>query len=129
MINLRVVALAGLLLVLGVGTAFAQDANVEKGKQDYDYWCATCHGEGRGRPATIALAAKYTGTDRPAVLAERTDLTPQTVSFFVRNGISIMPMFRKTEISDADLATIAAYLTRRRAAPTGAAPVSPRPRP
>jgi hypothetical protein len=30
----------------------------------------------------------------------------------VRNGISIMPIFRKTEISDVDLDLIADYLTR-----------------
>jgi mono/diheme cytochrome c family protein len=34
------------------------------------------------------------------------------VKTFVRNGVSIMPFFRKTEISDADLDAIAAYLTR-----------------
>jgi mono/diheme cytochrome c family protein len=30
----------------------------------------------------------------------------------VRNGVSFMPSFRKTEISDADLALVAAYLAR-----------------
>jgi mono/diheme cytochrome c family protein len=29
---------------------------------------------------------------------------------FVRSGVSVMPPFRKTEISDADLAALAAYL-------------------
>jgi len=32
----------------------------------------------------------------------------------VRRGVSIMPFFRKTEVSDADLAAITAYLTRPR---------------
>jgi len=31
---------------------------------------------------------------------------------YVRNGITVMPTFRKTEISDAELDAIAAYLTR-----------------
>jgi hypothetical protein len=31
---------------------------------------------------------------------------------FVRHGVLFMPMFRKTEISDAELDAICAYLTR-----------------
>ena len=99
---------------------FAQDAAVEKGKKVYTYWCATCHGSGRGFPGTAALAAKYRGTDRPALLEERTDLTPQSIRLYVRNGVSVMPMFRKTEVSDADLEAIVAYLTRNRPATSGA---------
>lgn len=119
--------LAGLLVVACTSTASAQTAPVvDKGMQVYDYWCATCHGSGRGNPGTTALAAKYKGaTDRPALLADRTDLTPQAVQFFVRNGISIMPMFRKTEVSDADLDAISAYLTRRRTQPDGTAAAPP----
>jgi hypothetical protein len=29
----------------------------------------------------------------------------------VRNGISVMPFFRKTEVSDADLEALARYVT------------------
>ncbi len=36
----------------------------------------------------------------------------QQIKMYVRNGLSIMPIFRKTEISDADLDAIAEYLTR-----------------
>ena len=46
-----------------------------------------------------------------AVLELRTDLTPETVSYFVRNGVAWMAPFRKTEISDAELAAIGAYLS------------------
>ena len=82
-----------------------------KGYVQYQDYCSMCHGEGPGRPGTMALQAKYKGAE-PALLAERTDLTPQLIKMYVRNGISIMPIFRKTEISDADLDAIAAYLTR-----------------
>ena len=37
---------------------------------------------------------------------EASDLTRQVV----RRGISVMPFFRKTEISDKDLEALAAYL-------------------
>ncbi len=101
-------------------TAFSQDkaAQVAQGKQLYEYWCATCHGPGIGGgfagkylPGEAALRAKYKGAV-PGLLHERTDLTPEFVKLFVRQGITIMPFFRKTEISDPQLDSIAAYLTR-----------------
>jgi hypothetical protein len=69
------------------------------------------HGEGVGKPGTTALAEKYKGS-KPAILNERTDLTPSITKFYVRKGVSIMPFFRKTEISDPDLEALAAYLSR-----------------
>jgi (+)-pinoresinol hydroxylase len=89
------------------------DPQIQTGQRIYEYWCATCHGTGPGNPGTTALAAKYKGA-LPGVLAERTDLTPQAVRFNVRRGTSIMPFFRKTEVSDADLEAISRYLTRQR---------------
>jgi len=82
-----------------------------RGYVEYQNYCSMCHGEGPGKPGTMALQAKYKGAE-PALLDQRTDLTPQLIKTYVRNGISIMPIFRKTEISDADLDAIAAYLTR-----------------
>jgi (+)-pinoresinol hydroxylase len=82
-----------------------------RGYVQYTNYCSMCHGEGVGKPGTLALQAKYKGAV-PALLANRTDLTPALIKQYVRNGISIMPIFRKTEISDADLDAIAAYLTR-----------------
>ena len=52
------------------------------------------------------------GNSVPALLTERTNLTPEFVAVFVRNGISVMPFYRKTEISDPDLAALGAYLSR-----------------
>lgn len=89
-------------------------AKVQKGKQVYDYWCATCHAPSTANskyPGTEALKAKY-GGKLPGALAQRTDLTPDVVKYFVRNGVSVMPQFRKTEVDDADLDAISAYLTR-----------------
>lgn len=75
----------------------------------FAYNCTSCHGPGIGNPGN-----EFNG-DVPALLTERTDLTPDAVAYFVRNGISIMPFFRKTEISDADLAALGAYLNRNSA--------------
>lgn len=82
-----------------------------RGYAQYQNYCSMCHGPGGGKPGTLALQAKYKGA-LPALLDQRTDLTPQLIKTYVRNGISVMPIFRKTEISDADLDAIAAYLTR-----------------
>lgn len=82
-----------------------------RGFVEYQRYCSACHGEGVGRPGTLALQAKYKGA-LPALLEKRTDLTTALVKMYVRNGITVMPTFRKTEISDAELDAIAAYLTR-----------------
>lgn len=75
--------------------------------------CAVCHASGPGKPGTRALAAKYKGAT-PALLEERTDLNATYIKQVVRQGLYVMPFFRKTELSDADLNAIAAYLTRKR---------------
>lgn len=67
---------------------------------------------------TNLLQQRYKGSV-PAALEERTDLTPETVGYFVRHGLNVMPGFRKTELSDGDLKALSAYLTRKRDAPTG----------
>ena len=102
-------AYATLALALA-GAASAQDsAPVERGKQVFEYWCAPCHAPGPRHPGTQALEALYNGA-KPAPLEQRTDLVPELTRQFVRNGVSVMPPFRKTEISDAELAALAAYL-------------------
>jgi len=94
-------------------TAFGQDAaTIERGRQVFATWCAACHAAGPRHPGTQALEALYKGA-KPAPLEQRTDLVPTVTSTFVRTGVSVMPPFRKTEISDADLAALAAYLAPR----------------
>ena len=90
----------------------AQEASVERGNEVFQYWCAPCHAPGARHPGTQALEALYKGA-KPAALEQRTDLVPELTRTFVRTGVSVMPPFRKTEISDADLAALAAYLAPR----------------
>ncbi len=109
----------GIALLVALAVAFAGQAHAagfsgtKKGRAVFDRWCAACHSAGQDMPGTVALAAKYKGS-LPALLEERTDLTPDLTKFFVRNGVSVMPPFRKTEISDAELDALAAYLARSR---------------
>lgn len=109
--------LAAGALALGIGAATAADPRgaatapkLQHGKQVFAKWCAPCHGPNPRLAGTLALTTKYKGETPPA-LEDRTDLTPEVVSYFVRTGVAWMAPFRKTEISDADLAAIGAYLS------------------
>lgn len=88
-----------------------EDALIAQGVEVFGFWCAPCHAPGPGHPGTQSLQVKY-GGEIPAVLEERTDLTPAAVEVFVRQGVLSMAPFRKTEVSDADLAAIGAYLSQ-----------------
>jgi hypothetical protein len=46
------------------------------------------------------------------VLLERTDLSAAAVAAAVRQGVLLMAPFRKTEITDAELQALAAYVAR-----------------
>jgi mono/diheme cytochrome c family protein len=84
-----------------------------RGLVEYQNSCVACHGPMPGHPGTRALAAKYSGR-LPVLLEERTDLSPELIRAAVRHGMNVMPPLRKTEVSDADLDAIVAYLTRAR---------------
>ena len=101
------------ILLITNGPALAAGPDLVQGKAVYDKWCAPCHAPGNAYPGTMALATKYEGTI-PAALIERTDITTDFVKQFVRKGVSIMPFFRKTEITDADLDNLAAYLAKKK---------------
>ena len=111
-------AIAGSIATLGVvsqltepsSAAFAQTAAAERGAAVYEHWCAPCHAPGPGHPGTQSLQIKYRG-EIPPVLEDREDLTPEFVRTMVRGGILMMAPFRKTEVTDAELDDIAAYLT------------------
>lgn len=113
---IAIIAMAG---TFNAGITWTQDSSKSqlRGKEVFQYWCASCHGPGIGGygaphlPGTSALQAKYKGAV-PALLEERTDMAPLFVKTFVRNGVSVMPFFRKTEVSDADLDALIEYLTR-----------------
>jgi (+)-pinoresinol hydroxylase len=107
------IALALLALGVAAHAVAADDAQVQQGKVVFDKWCAPCHAPGPAYPGTVALDALYKGK-RPGALEQRTDLTPALVAQFVRRGVSVMPFFRKTEVSDAELAALGAYLSKKR---------------
>ncbi|HET8697277.1 MAG TPA: cytochrome c [Gammaproteobacteria bacterium] len=116
MTRIRSLCVAGALAAAGAALALASGALAQQtaepdGKAVFTKWCQPCHGDGPGKPGTAALQALYKGA-KPALLEQRTDLAPEVTKTFVRNGVSVMPFFRKTEISDAELDALAAYLAK-----------------
>ena len=111
---MQAAAFAG-LLVAGATLATAQETAVQRGNSKFQHSCAPCHGAGPGDdghallPGTDALRIKYRGA-LPPLLEERTDLTAPVLQVFLRNGSFSMPPFRPTELTDAEIADIAAYL-------------------
>lgn len=94
-------------LLLTAATAAAAEA--PEGAKVFQKWCAPCHAPGVTHPGTHALTAKYAG-QKGGLITEWTDITPDYVRTMVRRGISVMPHFRKTEISDAELDALARYV-------------------
>lgn len=98
------------------------DPLLRRGQEVFRARCLVCHGPIPKQavpggippmPGTQALQARYQG-EKPALLEQRTDLTPEFITVIVRNGINSMPSFRPTEVTNADLKAVAAYLSRNR---------------
>jgi len=94
----------------GVVASAADAPTLAHGSQVFEHWCLPCHGHGDQFPGTVALGVKYQGK-LPGALQDRTDLAPDLVKAVVRTGVTVMPFFRKTEVSDPDLDALAAYLS------------------
>jgi mono/diheme cytochrome c family protein len=86
-------------------------AAAPSGEAVFQHWCAPCHAAGPGHPGTESLQRKYEGK-LPATLLDRSDLAPETVASFVRQGVLMMAPFRKTEITDAELAALSAFVAK-----------------
>ena len=122
----RLVATAAALTLSAAGAPLLAQppaAQIQRGHEVFEKWCAGCHDPdpalqkhggglvGRVFAGTYTLAQRYHGSE-PAALEQRTDLSPAYIRETVRQGRNIMPRTRKTEVSDADLDAIVAYLTR-----------------
>jgi len=125
-------ACAAAVLFVGTGAVAADDGkavgptekgatDVARGKLVFAQWCQGCHapmggpGGAFGFPpaGTNRLQQRYQGAV-PAALEDRTDLQPELIRTAVRQGLPIMPPLRKTEVTDADLDAVVAYLTQKK---------------
>jgi mono/diheme cytochrome c family protein len=110
---MRAITLSISLLALA---AAAHAADPQNGKRVFDRWCLGCHealpGHGLDPPAgTYTLQQRYQGRI-PAEIEKRTDLSAAYIRTLVRKGVNVMTPFRKTEITDPELADLVAYLTQ-----------------
>jgi mono/diheme cytochrome c family protein len=107
-------AAGALALALLGSAASAQPADApppprpQGGEALFKARCGICHA-GMG-PGVLTLT-KRLGKDK-SLIAERSDLDPNYVKGVVRRGLNSMPPLGRVEITDAELAEIAAYLTR-----------------
>lgn len=92
------------------GTAVLAAAPTEEAATDgrlrYEQRCGGCHLEGGF--GTRVLARRV--PEGQAMLEQREVLPAAFVTLVVRRGLGSMPQIREAELSDADLAAIAAYL-------------------
>jgi|KBSMisStandDraft_5_1062788.scaffolds.fasta_scaffold256907_2 cytochrome c5 len=106
-------ALAILVLNLAASIGAADEPTLtpqqQQGKRAYDHLCVYCHSPGVW--GTNRLAKRV--DKEHAVLESRTDLSTSAIQTIARTGIGSMPPLRKSELSEADLSAIAAYLTRQ----------------
>src|SRR3569833_4561529 len=105
--------LAILVLTVAAGVAVADEPSLtpqqQQGQRLYNHLCVYCHGPG------------FWGTNRlskrmdkeHAVLENRAALAAGAIQTIVRTGTGSVPPLRKSELSDADVSAIAAYLTRQ----------------
>ncbi len=100
------IVIAGLMLLAATSAATAAD--VPPGKKTFDRYCAECHAPGHGHPGTQQL--EWTRGKAFSILEERKDLIPAYIVTVVRNGLHEMAPFRPTEIDDAALSELVAYL-------------------
>ena len=108
-----ILIVAATVILSSSGALAANGPELDRGKALYDRWCTPCHGSGHGHPGTSALLEKYQGTI-PPVLDERQDLPPELIHYSIRHGVSVMPMFRKTEITVGDENDLILFLTRKK---------------
>ena len=82
------------------------------GKEVFDHYCTYCHGSGDG-PGTLQLS-RTRGSDR-GLLIQRTDLAPDYIEYIVRHGLRSMPAFVPSDLTDARLKALIAFLTKPQA--------------
>ena len=108
---LAMLSLSSALPLVGVTNANEPSLTPQQqqGKRLYNHICVYCHSPGVW--GTNRLSKRM--DKEHAVLESRTDLSAGAIQTIVRTGIGSMPPLRKSELTDADVSAIAAYLTRQ----------------
>ncbi|HWU04446.1 MAG TPA: cytochrome c [Novosphingobium sp.] len=85
------------------------------GEAVFSHQCGYCHLAG-GMGTNLLTRQQIMAQQPPetALLANRTDLTADYIKAVVRNGKGAMPAQTRVDLTDAELDSVAAYLTRKR---------------
>ena len=105
----RVACMAFVVSAILVLATQARAADMS-GKELFDHYCTYCHGSSEG-PGTMQLR-RTRGKDQ-AVLTERTNLSPDYIEYVVRHGLKSMPPFAPSDLTDARLRVLAAFLAKK----------------
>ncbi len=89
----------------------AQAAPAQDGKALYTQRCGMCH---QTIGMAVGILARRPGDASEGFLEQRADLSAAFVQTVVRTGVLNMPRMPRAEVSDAELAAIANYLSRGR---------------
>jgi mono/diheme cytochrome c family protein len=81
------------------------------GKEVFDHYCVQCHGPGIA-PGTVQLGR--TRGKGKALLTERSDLAADYIQYIVRHGLKSMPPYAPSDLTDARLAALAEFLTKKK---------------
>jgi mono/diheme cytochrome c family protein len=99
------------LLMAGCLAVGAQAAQAPDGKSLFTNRCGMCHQTiGMG----VSILARRPNDASKGFLEDRKDLSATFVRTVVRSGIANMPRMSRGEVSDAELALIANYLSQGR---------------
>ena len=105
----RIACISILASALVVRTTSSPAADLT-GKEVFDHYCSYCHGSSDGA-GTMQLR-RTRGKDQ-ALLAERTNLSPDYIEYVVRHGLKSMPPFAPADLTDAKLKVLAAFLAKK----------------
>jgi mono/diheme cytochrome c family protein len=103
-------AIAGMVALASANAQTSAAAPVRSAPELFAAKCAACHAKGGWgtRSLTRRMPAEY------AELLNRDAIPAAYVKHVVRRGISSMPQFTKTDLSDEELDRLAAWLETKR---------------
>jgi len=102
--------MAGLICTWVVLAVPASGAEMT-GQEVFGHYCAACHGAADG-PGTTQLAR--TRGKEQALLVQRRNLTTEYVEYVVRHGLKAMPPFVPSDLTEARLQALSAFLAKSR---------------
>ena len=107
---LLALAMAGAAQAQPIATAPPpRSADAVRGKALFERTCAYCH---RQRGFGSEAMARRLGPPK-ALLEQRADLREAYIRYVVHHGLGNMPAYTPTDLSDAELGSIVAYLTHK----------------